>query len=272
MKVSNKNIIVTGAGNGIGRELTLQLLRKNANVAGVDININALNETQKIANVDAYRFKGFEVDITDIIQVEALPNKVINHFGTIDGIINNAGIIQKFIKVNDLSIEDIYRVMNVNFYGTVHCTKTLLPLLLERPEAHIVNMSSIGGFIPFPKQTIYGATKAAIKMFTEGLYAELKDTNVRVTVVHPGAIDTNITENSGVDKPNIDLSDPKKAEDLAKMTLSPVIAAEKIIQAMEQNRYRVTVGKDATFMDYLYRFNPKFATDFIQKQMAKLGI
>ncbi len=270
MQVSNKTIIVTGAGNGIGRELTLLLLRKNANVVGVDININALNETQKIAQVSDERFKGFALDITDRTKVEALPNEILKHFEAVDGIINNAGIIQKFIKVNDLSIEDITRVMNVNFYGTVYLTKAFLPLFLERPEAHIVNISSMGGFIPFPKQTIYGAAKAAVKIFTEGLYAELKDTHVNVTVVHPGAIATNITENSGLGKPKVDLSDPKNAA--GKMTLSPAKAAEIIIQAMEQNKYRVTVGKDATFMDYLYRFNPKFATDFIQKQMAKSGM
>ncbi|MEA5141684.1 SDR family NAD(P)-dependent oxidoreductase [Arcicella rigui] len=272
MLVAHKTIIVTGAGSGIGRELTLQLLRKNANVVGIDININALDETQKIANVGDDRFKGFALDITDRAKVEALPHEILKHFEAVDGIINNAGIIQKFIKVNDLSIEDIYRVMNVNFYGTVYFTKAFLPLFLERPEAHIVNISSMGGFIPFPKQTIYGAAKAAVKIFTEGLYAELKDTHVSVTVVHPGAIATNITENSGLDKPKVDLSDPKNTAEAAKMTLSPVRAAEIIIQAMEQNKYRVTVGKDATLMDYLYRFNPKFATDFIQKQMAKLRI
>ncbi len=269
MQVSNKTIIVTGAGNGIGRELTLQLLRKNANVVGVDININALNETKKIANVSDERFKGFALDITDRTKVEALPEEVLNHFGTVDGIINNAGIIQKFITVNELSIEDISRVINVNFYGTVYLTKAFLPLFLERPEAHIVNISSMGGFIPFPKQTIYGAAKAAVKIFTEGLYAELKDTNVKVTVVHPGAIATNITENSGLGKAKVDLSDPKNAA-AGKMALSPVKAAEIIIQAMEKNKFRVTVGKDATILDILYRLSPRFATNLIGKMMKKV--
>lgn len=270
MQVSNKTIIVTGAGNGIGRELTLQLLRKNANVIGVDININALNETQKIANVSDERFKGFALDITDRTKVEALPEEVLNHFGTVDGIINNAGIIQKFITVNELSIEDISRVINVNFYGTVYLTKAFLPLFLERPEAHIVNISSMGGFIPFPKQTIYGAAKAAVKIFTEGLYAELKDTNVKVTVVHPGAIATNITENSGLGKAKVDLSDPKNAAAAGKMALSPAKAVEIIIQAMEKNKFRVTVGKDATMLDILYRLSPRFATNLIGKMMKKV--
>lgn len=264
MKVANKIIVVTGAGSGIGRELTLQLLKKNANVAGVDIHENALAETQKIAGVGDDRFKGFVLDISDKTKVDALPAAVIKHFGVVDGIINNAGIIQKFIHVNDLNFEDISRVMNVNFYGTLYLTKAFLPHFLLRPEAHIVNISSMGGFIPFPGQTIYGAAKAAVKLLTEGLYAELKDTNVRVTVVHPGAIATNITENSGLGKPNVEANAQQ-----AKMALPAPKAAETIIRAIEKDKYRVTVGKDAMMLDILYRISPRMATNFIGKMMKK---
>lgn len=264
MQVANKIIVVTGAGSGIGRELTLQLLKKNAKVVGIDIHENALLETQKIAGVGHDQFKGFTLDITDKAKVEALPNEVISHFGAVDGIINNAGIIQKFIPVNELNFEEITRVMNVNFYGTVYLTKAFLPHFLTRPEAHLVNISSMGGFIPFPGQTIYGAAKAAVKLFTEGLYAELKETNVKVTVVHPGAIATNITENSGLGKPK---GDPAAQ---AKMALPAPKAAEIILRAIEKDKYRVTVGKDATMLDILYRLNPKFATNFIGKMMKKV--
>jgi len=141
MQVNNKTIVVTGAGSGIGRELSLQLLQKQANVAGIDLHPEALAETQNIAGVGDARFKAFVLDITDKAKVDALPNEVIQHFGSVDGIINNAGIIQKFIPVNDLTLEEINRVMNVNFYGTVYMTKAFLPLFLQRPEAHIVNIS-----------------------------------------------------------------------------------------------------------------------------------
>jgi short-subunit dehydrogenase len=264
MQVASKAIVITGAGSGIGRELTLQLLKKNANVAGVDIHENALAETQKIAGVGDERFKGFVLDISDKTKVDALPDAVIKHFGAVDGIINNAGIIQKFIHVNDLAIEDINRVMNVNFYGTLFLTKAFLPHFLLRPEAHIVNISSMGGFIPFPGQTIYGAAKAAVKILTEGLYAELKDTNVQVSVVHPGAIATNITENSGLGKPKIDSDKPQ-----SQMALPASKAAEIIIKGIEKNKYRVLVGKDATMLDILYRISPRIATNFIGKMMKK---
>ena len=264
MQLATKTIVVTGAGSGIGRELTLQLLRKGANVAGVDINPTALMETGQLAGVGENRFKAFPLDITAKDQVDALPNEVVSHFGSADGLINNAGIIQPFKPVNDLSFAEINRVMQVNFYGTVYLTKAFLPLFLQRPEAHIVNVSSMGGFIPFPGQTIYGAAKAAVKLFTEGLYAELADTSVRVTVVHPGAIATNITENSGLGKPKVEANAAQSG-----MALPAPKAADIIIRAIEKNKYRVTVGKDATMLDILYRLSPKRATSFIGKMMKK---
>jgi len=264
MKAINKTIVVTGAGSGIGRELCLLLLQKQATVAGVDLNQEALAETQKIAGVGDERFKGFVLDITDKVKVDALPGEVVGHFGSVDGLINNAGIIQKFIPVNDLTMEQINRVMNVNFYGTLNMTKAFLPLFLERPEAHIVNISSMGGFIAFPGQTIYGAAKAAVKLFTEGLYAELKDSAVKVTVVHPGAIATNITANSGLGGPKIDPATAKTG-----LALSAAKAAKIIVGGMEKNKFRVTVGKDAVMIDLLYRLNPRLATNFIGKMMKK---
>lgn len=266
MKVKDKVIVVTGAGNGIGRELSLLLLKKQANIVGVDLSLEGLLETQKIAGLGEDRFKGIVIDITDFDKVNALPKEVIHHFGAVDGIINNAGIIQKFTMVNDLSIQEIQRVVNVNFYGTLYMTKAFLPFLLERPEAHVVNISSMGGFIPFPSQTIYGAAKAAVKILTEGLYAELKDTNVKVTVVHPGAIATNIMSNSGLENPKIDL---QSANPKSNMTLAASQAAEIIVDAIEKNKFRATVGKDATFLDLFYRINPRVATNFIGKMMKK---
>jgi short-subunit dehydrogenase len=267
MQVSNKIIVVTGAGSGIGRELALLLLSKNAKIVGVDIHFDKLLETQELGGVGEDKFLAISLNITDKEKVESLPNEVIKHFGAVDGIINNAGIIQHFIPVNELGYDEINRVFNVNFFGTLYLTKAFLPHFLQRPEAHIVNISSMGGFIPFPGQTIYGAAKAAVKLFTEGLYAELKSTNVSVTVVHPGAIATNISENSGLGKPK---AEPTAAQ--SNMTLSPQKAAEKIIAAMENNKYRVTVGKDAMILDLLYRFSPRMATNFIGKMMAKIKL
>lgn len=267
MKINKKVYIVTGGGNGIGRELVLNLLGKGAIVAAVDIDEQGLQETVELAGDNGDRLSTHIVDLTNREAVEALPKAIFAEHGAVDGLINNAGIIQPFVKTNDLEFSDIERVMNINFYGLVNMTKVFLPYLLKRPQAHLVNVSSMGGFLPVPGQGVYGASKAAVKLFTESLFAELLNTNVHVTVVFPGSIGTDIAENSGVRMDQI--SDEDIQESMRK-TLSPEDAAEIIVKGIKKDRFRILVGSDAKFMDFLYRLAPKFATKYIAKQMGDL--
>ena len=117
------------------------------------------------------------------------------------------------------------------------------------------------GFFPFPGQTLYGASKAAVKLLTEGLYAEMIGTNVHVTVVFPGAIATNITQNSGVTS---NISDPSSSS--IPMT-TPEKAAETIVTGMEKNKFQVYIGTDARMMNLLYKIVPRWATRFMQGRM-----
>jgi short-subunit dehydrogenase len=265
MNVNGKIIAVTGGGNGIGRELVLQLLSRGAQVAAVDIKKEALDETAKLAGDRNAQLSTHVVDITGRDAVQKLPEQIIARHGAIDGLINCAGIIQPFVRLKELNFDAIERVMNVNFYGTLFMVKAFLPPLLARPEAHIVNVSSMGGFLPVPGQTVYGASKAAVKLLTEGLHSELLDTNVRVTVVFPGAIGTNIAANSGVG-----LGTQTDAEQSSFKTLAPAKAAQIILDGMEKNRYRILVGQDAAFMDFLCRLSPERAARFIYNQMKSL--
>ncbi|CAN5149433.1 SDR family oxidoreductase [soil metagenome] len=265
MKVQNKVIVLTGGGSGVGRELVLNLLLKGATVVALDVNKSALEETLALAGDRKAFLATYVLDITNKAAVEQCVDKMITLHNHVDGLINNAGIIQPFVKVNDLAYEAIERVMNVNFYGTLYMVKTLLPHLLSRPEAHIVNVSSMGGFLPVPGQTIYGASKAAVKLLTEGLHSELANTNVKVSVVFPGAVNTNISKNSGLNNPRQSTEESKSIK-----VLSSKQAAQIIIDGIEQNRYRILVGKDARFMDLFYRFNPKSAAGFISKKMQRL--
>ena len=249
----------------MGRELILALLSKNAKVIGLDINQTGLEETAKLAGENGANLSTYVIDITDKSTVEQLAAKIIKEQGIVDGLINNAGIIQPFLRVNDLSYDLIDRVMNVNFYGTLYMVKAFLPHLLTRPEAHIVNISSMGGFLPVPGQTIYGASKAAVKLLTEGLHAELTGTNVKVTVVFPGGVNTNILKNSGLEMPK-----PEDGKGKTRTILSAAEAAQIMIDGMEKYKYRVLVGKDARTMDFLYRLNPKSAAAMITKQMSKI--
>jgi short-subunit dehydrogenase len=266
MKVQNKVIVITGGGSGMGRELALNLLSKGAKVIALDINKTALEETFALAGNNKEKLATYVLDITNKESVEQCVDKIIVVHVHVDGVINNAGIIQPFVKLNELGYDAIERVMNVNFFGTLYITKALLPHLLTRPEAHIVNVSSMGGFLPVPGQTIYGATKAAVKLMTEGLRSELMDTNVNVSVVFPGAVSTNITVNSGLGNPSTAPSKESKSFPM----LSPVKAADIIIDGMEQNRYQILVGKDARMMNFLSRLNPGYAAKLIYSKMKGL--
>jgi short-subunit dehydrogenase len=267
MHIKNKIIVVTGGGNGMGREMVLNLLSKGARVAAVDMRESALLETAKLAGDKTGNLSTHVLNITDKVAVDKFPDEVLALHGAVDGIINCAGIIQSFVRVNDLDFATIEKVMNVNFYGTLYMTKAFLPHLLKRPEAHIVNISSMGGFLPVPGQSVYCASKAAVKLLTEGLYSELINTHVKVSVVFPGAIGTNISANSGVETPELSVGDSKNSK--IKM-LTPVVAAELIIGGMEKNKVRIFVGKDSEFLNFLYRLSPGYATRLISKQMKSL--
>lgn len=265
MKVQGKVVVVTGAGSGMGRQLSLELTKRGALVAAVDMRGETLAETKELVLANGGRIETFILDISDDGAVAALPAKVASALGAADALINNAGIIQPFVKINELSVEAAARVMAVNFHGPLMLTKAFLPGLLTRPEAHILNVSSMGAYTPVPGQSVYGASKAAIKLFTEGLRSELLTTRVGVTVVFPGAINTNIAANSGMDMPADAGADASKF----KMTEAPV-AAKLMVDAIEKNRPRLCIGQDAKMMDLMTRINPVWAAGVIYKQMKSL--
>ena len=270
MKAKGKVIVVTGAGSGMGRELALELVRRGAKVVAVDVNEATLAETVELAGAGTAgggdAIAPFALSVADRSAVEALPARVIERFGAVDGLINCAGIIQPFVKLVDLEYAAIDRVFGVNWLGVLYMTKAFLPELHARPEAHIVNVSSMGGFLPVPGQTVYGASKAAVKLLTEGLWAETAATNVRVTVVFPGAVGTNIAANSGIDVSALAAA----AGARARKVYPADRAARDIVEGMESNAFRVLVGGDAKLMDRLYRLVPARATAIITNQMKDL--
>lgn len=263
MKLDGKIVVVTGAGSGMGRELALELTRRGSKLALVDFRAATLEETAGLVKALGGDCSTHVLDVTDGAAVSALPNSVVEHLGQPDVLINNAGIIQPFVLVQDLSLQDANHVMNVNFTGPLMLTKAFLPLLLTRPEAHILNLSSMGAYAPVPGQSVYGASKAAIKLFTEGLRSELINSKVGVTVVFPGAIATNIASNSG-------LAMPSDSSSSSFPTTEASVAAKLMTEAIVRNKPRLVIGKDAKTMDLLSRLNPLYAAKLIYRQMGSL--
>ena len=264
MKVMNKTFVVTGGANGMGREIVIKLLKKGAKVAAVDLDNKAL----KVLETDLKEYKDalktYELNISNLEGVNTFKDQVLKDFKEVSGLINVAGIIQPFVKVMDLDYKAIERVMNVNFYGTLYMVKAFLPEFLKLDEGHIINFSSMGGFLPVPGQAIYGASKAAVKLMTEALYAELRGTNVHVTLVSPGAVKTNIAKHSIEGAPDKDAGESKH-----KM-LSPEEAARLTVKAIEKNKLYLYYGSDSRMMNKLYRLMPKKATNLIANQMSDL--
>ena len=273
MNLTDKVIVVTGAGSGIGRELALQLIAKGAIVAGADYNEQALLETKELLaqqNSDnKSRFSCHVVDISNNEQVEKAAQSVVDQHGQVDGIINNAGIIQPFSHVENLAVEHMQRIFNVNWWGVVYMTQAFLPALKKSAQGRIVNISSMGGYMPFPGQVIYGASKAAVKLMTEGLMVELADTNVGVSVVYPGAVQTNITNNAP------DMSDKAKQaasqQDEKKVGVTAQAAAQAIIKGIEKDKSRILVGSDCKVIDKLYRLMPVKTAHLMSWLMKKFA-
>lgn len=262
--IKDKVFVVTGGGNGMGREVVLNLLKRGAKVAALDMNANALAETVTLSG-KSNNLKTYELNVTDLEKVEKVKDEILKDFKQIDGLLHVAGIIQPFVKVLDLTMEQIKKVIDVNFYGTVNMNQTFLPEILKAPKGYLVNVSSMGGFIPVPGQAVYGASKAAVKLFTEALYSELKGTNVIVSLVFPGAIKTNITGNSL----GVTVSEEEASESKHKMTL-PKDAAEMIVKGMLKGKLYNYVGKDSKMLNRIYRLAPRKATNLIANKMGDL--
>ncbi|MEZ4237024.1 MAG: SDR family oxidoreductase [Myxococcota bacterium] len=263
MKLKDKVVVVTGGGSGMGQECVLALLAGGSRVAAVDLREAGLQETARKAGAGD-RLSLHVANVADREAVRALPDAVVAHHGAVDAVIQAAGIIQPFERILDLDDEAIERVLQVNLYGTIHVVRAFLPHLLQRPEAHLATVSSMGGFLPVPGQAIYGASKAAVKLMTEALYTELLETRVHVSCILPGAVATHISENSGV------TIDALSGDGKAPRALPAPEAARIILDGIEADKVHILVGPDSKMMYLASRAAPERAARLIQRQMKGL--
>jgi len=246
--LKGKVVVVTGAGSGIGRALTIALLRRGAEVAYSDVNELGLAETKALV-AGKGRSSSHTLDVSKREQWAQHALDVEAQHGGADVIINNAGVaISK--PFEQLPIEEFEFVMGINFWGVIYGSKTFLPLFRKRGAGHIVNISSINGMVPFAFQTPYNCSKYAVLGFSETMMQELRGEPIHITSVHPGGIRTNIAR-SAIG------ADPKMAEGFDRIARTTAeSAAEQIIRGIETNRERVYVGADAKIMSASKRLMP----------------
>ncbi|WGX97989.1 SDR family oxidoreductase [Nocardioides sp. L-11A] len=253
--LSNKVVVITGAGSGIGRALAVNLAGKGARLALSDVNDAGLNETAALAkDAGAPDVHTAHLDVADRAAFTAYAAEVADHFGQVNVIVNNAGVALAG-DVVDLDYDDMEWIVGINFWGVVHGTKEFLPHLIASGEGHVVNLSSLFGLLAMPGQSAYNATKFAVRGFTEALREEMliAGHNVGVTSVHPGGIKTAIARNARVsDKEDKAATAKLFDEKLAKMT--PERAAEIIVKGIVKNQARVLVGLDAHALHNFQKF------------------
>lgn len=192
--LKDKIIILTGAGGGIGKVISRKLAEKGATIALIDVDKTALETAYIDISQYSPKSKYFLCDISIRAQVEAITTEIISEFHRIDVLINNAGIqkpIGPFLE-NDLDLW-IHNI-EVNLLGAVYLTRFLLPEMIEQRKGKIVNLSGGGATSPRPNFSAYAVAKTAIVKFTEELAVELREFNIDVNAISPGAINTRMLD------------------------------------------------------------------------------
>ncbi len=261
--LSGKVCAITGAGSGIGRALAVELARRGARVAISDIDGPGLEQTAALLPGDPHRAT---VDVSDRAAVETWAAEVAGHHGAVHQIYNNAGISSGHT-ISEISYPELERTVAINLWGVIHGTKAFLPHVIASGDGHVVNVSSLNGYFAQPELSAYVTTKFAVRGFTETLRAEMiaAGTQVKVSVVHPGGVRTEIASNAlrSAEKLGMAVTNGDRArialynERLLRM--DPARAAQIIADGVARGRPRIRVGNDAVAIDLLSRLAPGLA-------------
>jgi NADP-dependent 3-hydroxy acid dehydrogenase YdfG len=253
--------VVTGAGSGIGRATSILLAQQGCRLALADVNEAGLAETQQQITALGREATLHLVDVSDRDRVQRLTDEVMEHYGAVHILMNNAGVSVN-ARFTDLTLADFEWLMGVNFWGVVYGCKSFLPHLLASPEAHIVNISSLFGLIGVAQQTAYCASKFAVRGFSEALRAELAGSRVGLTCVHPGGIATNIVVNSRVSGDDQHRKQHERTIHRFKKMLPPARAAQRIVHAITHGQSRLLIARETFVIDAAKRIAPT-ATDYL---------
>jgi short-subunit dehydrogenase len=235
-ELRGKVAVVTGAAGGIGAAIAARLAREGMRLALVDLREEALAEVR-----DALGASAHAMDVGDRDAWAALARTLRETHGAVDLLVNNAGVTVHGAFARQ-SLDDVERVVRVNLLGVLYACHTLLPLLRASGDAHIVNVSSLAGAVAVPYQSVYSATKYAVRGASHALRMELEGERIGVTTVLPGTVATRLLETAtSYDR----TASSRIAELMLARGMRPSVVAERVVRAIRANEAEVMVGWDA---------------------------
>lgn len=249
-QISGRVAVVTGAGSGIGRAVSLELAAQGADLALVDIDASGLETVRAAVEAAGRKVSVHLVDVSNQQQMSVLPEQVIAAHGAVHILVNNAGVSVN-LPFEQQDVADLAWITGINYWGVMYGCTYFLPYLQQADQAHIVNLSSSAGLTGMKGQSSYAATKFAVRGLSECLYVELANSSVGITCVHPGAVATNILEAARMEPTH-----KAKMLKMFHLAMPPEKAARLIVKAIRKNRFKLVFCVDSRVLDFMKRLFP----------------
>jgi NAD(P)-dependent dehydrogenase (short-subunit alcohol dehydrogenase family) len=248
--IRGKTAVVTGAGSGLGRAIALRLAREGANLHLLDIDLPAAEAVAGEARNSHIEAIAARCDVSQLAELEASARDILARWGAADILVNNAGI-GWYGHTLKMPADTWDKLLAVNLHAPIHLTRLLLPAMLKRPEAHVVNMASISGWVCSARFAAYHVSKFGLVGFSEAMRAEYLRRGIGFTAVCPGPVRTNLYKSAANSYKNRETPEPP-----AWLCTTPERVAEATVRAIYRNRPVTFVSPMAWALHYAKRLTP----------------
>ncbi len=263
MNLTNKVIWITGASSGIGKALALELSQQNCKLILSSRRETALLEV-KTQCVNPENIEILAFDLADYLNMKPIAKRAISFFGSVDVLINNGGISQRSAII-ETSIEVDKKLMEIDYLGTIALTKALLPHYVANKSGHYVVVTSLMGKFSSPLRSAYCAAKHALHGFFDALRLEHHNDNIKVTMICPGFVNTNVARNALVG----DGSTQGYQDDMTENGLDVNVFVKRMIKAIRKEKFEAYIGKFEKFGVYVKRLSPKLIHRLVMRSKVR---